>query len=132
MQTVAVDLDGVLAQYDGWRGVDQIGDPIPGARDFLLAIRVIPAQICIHTTRTNPDVQVSGRSDLSVAQLLLRVRTWLVKHDLPFDSISCRAGKPLAAAYVDDRAVVCRPQSYRMVEYRTALSQIRWLVENEH
>lgn len=25
----AVDLDGTLAHYDGWRGEDHIGDPIP-------------------------------------------------------------------------------------------------------
>lgn len=27
--TVAVDLDGTLARYDGWKGIDHIGDPIP-------------------------------------------------------------------------------------------------------
>ena len=26
---VGVDLDGTLAQYDGWKGVDHIGDPVP-------------------------------------------------------------------------------------------------------
>ena len=27
--TIAVDLDGTLARYDGWKGIDHIGDPIP-------------------------------------------------------------------------------------------------------
>ena len=27
--TVAVDLDGTLAEYDGWKGEDVIGDPLP-------------------------------------------------------------------------------------------------------
>lgn len=32
-KTVAVDLDGVLADYStGWQGIEHIGDPIPGAR----------------------------------------------------------------------------------------------------
>lgn len=26
---IGVDLDGTLAKYDGWRGVDHIGDPVP-------------------------------------------------------------------------------------------------------
>lgn len=26
---IGVDLDGTLAQYDGWRGVEEIGPPIP-------------------------------------------------------------------------------------------------------
>jgi hypothetical protein len=26
---IGVDLDGTLAKYDGWQGVDHIGDPVP-------------------------------------------------------------------------------------------------------
>jgi len=26
---IAVDLDGTLAHYEGWKGVDQIGEPVP-------------------------------------------------------------------------------------------------------
>lgn len=26
---IGVDLDGTLARYDGWQGVDRIGEPIP-------------------------------------------------------------------------------------------------------
>lgn len=26
---IGVDLDGTLAMYDGWRGVDHIGEPVP-------------------------------------------------------------------------------------------------------
>ena len=26
---IGVDLDGTLAQYDGWRGPDHIGEPVP-------------------------------------------------------------------------------------------------------
>lgn len=26
---IGVDLDGTLARYDGWRGIDHIGEPIP-------------------------------------------------------------------------------------------------------
>ena len=25
----AIDLDGTLARYDGWKGIEHIGDPIP-------------------------------------------------------------------------------------------------------
>jgi hypothetical protein len=32
---VAVDLDGTLAYYDGWRGIEHVGEPIP-----LMAARV--------------------------------------------------------------------------------------------
>lgn len=33
--TIAVDLDGTLAEYDKWRGIDHIGEPVP-----LMAARV--------------------------------------------------------------------------------------------
>lgn len=26
---IGVDLDGTLAKYDGWKGISQIGDPVP-------------------------------------------------------------------------------------------------------
>ena len=26
---IGVDLDGTLARYDGWRGIDHIGEPMP-------------------------------------------------------------------------------------------------------
>ncbi|HLN78421.1 MAG TPA: hypothetical protein VK204_15345 [Nocardioidaceae bacterium] len=32
---IGVDLDGTLAKYEGWRGVDHIGEPVP-----LMAARV--------------------------------------------------------------------------------------------
>lgn len=35
---VAIDLDGTLAQYDTWQGEEVIGEPIPGALEFLRAL----------------------------------------------------------------------------------------------
>lgn len=33
---VAIDVDGVIADYSkGWQGEEHIGDPLPGAREFL-------------------------------------------------------------------------------------------------
>ena len=38
------------------------------------------------------------------------VRRWLDKHQFVYHSIYRGIGKPLARAYIDDRAVTCRPQ----------------------
>jgi len=54
MKTIAIDLDGVLAQYDGWKGPDHYGDPMPGAVDFLKALIVADMQPVIHTSRSGP------------------------------------------------------------------------------
>ena len=32
---VYVDFDGVLAEYDGWKGPEHLGAPRPGAKEFL-------------------------------------------------------------------------------------------------
>lgn len=111
-KSVCVDLDGILAQYDSWKGVDVIGDPIPGAREFLQELSE-KYSVVIHTTRTNPLANsefIRNNKDVDGRQLRLIVEDWLVKHNMPFDSISMGEGKPIAIAYVDDRAVMCCPQ----------------------
>jgi hypothetical protein len=54
MKTIAIDLDGVLAQYDGWKGPDHYGEPMPGAVDFLRALITADMQPILHTTREGP------------------------------------------------------------------------------
>ena len=50
---IAVDLDGTLAHYDGWKGSDVIGEPIPKmvkrVKDWLADgkdVRIFTARIC--------------------------------------------------------------------------------------
>ncbi len=124
-KTVCVDLDGVLAQYDEWKGVEKFGPVIPGARFFLEALRRVGFKIVIHTTRCSPDVNPQkeegnfppepdwlpgGRMAFWTTYLVDLVRQWLNDNDLPFDEIWSGRGKPLADIYIDDRAVACRPQ----------------------
>lgn len=106
--TVAVDLDGVLAQYDGkWRGVEQIGDPIPGAVEFTQELSKF-ADVLIWTTRTNQEVNF----EFGLADLRELVAKWLDLHGFSYRAVYVGEGKPIACAYVDDRAVTCRPQQY--------------------
>jgi hypothetical protein len=117
-KTVLVDLDGVLADYSrGWQGIDHIGDPIPGAVEFVRRLSEF-ARVVIYTTRCKaypadqpgPDGAPEPCRDDSEA-LAFRVRTWLNRHGFTYDEVYTDQGKPFAAAIVDDRAVVCRPQS---------------------
>ncbi len=126
-KNVAVDVDGVLAQYDGWKGVEHIGDPIPGAVEFTKKLQEI-ARVVIFTTRVNADPKISGRNE-SVEMLTQRVKLWLDAHGFAYDEIYVGQGKPLAAAYVDDRAVTCCPQDGASdCEYKAALYDVRILV----
>jgi hypothetical protein len=96
---VAVDIDGVLADYSqGWQGPTIIGDPLPGAVQFLTDLRAADYHVMIWTCR-----------DTDVA------KAWLTKHGLPYDDINTNslAGemgsdtspKELADIYLDDRGL---------------------------
>jgi len=96
LPTLAVDLDGTLAEYDGWKGEDDIGAPRKGAKKWMKAVHKMGARIIVFTTRGNDDV----------------VRGWLLEHDIPFDHINENPDQPegssdkvIADVYWDDRAV---------------------------
>ena len=137
-KTVCVDLDGVLASYkDGWKGVDHFGDPIPGAVEFTKALAA-KCDVVIHTCRCNPEVNKPEAASL----LGNRVRAWLDEHGFAYHDVFTGTGKPIAAAYVDDRAVVCVPEMFdpnnlvdewhaaaAMFPYSHALNQVQRLLE---
>lgn len=86
-QTVAIDFDGVLNNYRGWCGEEELGSPRDGAALFM---KVLSAKydIVVFTCR---DVQ--------------RVREWLKKYNLLHMVQQVTTKKPLAVAYIDDRAI---------------------------
>jgi len=68
---VGVDLDGTLAHWDGWKGIEHIGEPIP-----LMIARVNTwiaegVTVKIFTARASVPEQISYIHD------------WLEKHGLP-------------------------------------------------
>lgn len=126
-KTVAVDLDGVLIQYRGWLGVDHFGEPIRGAREFLEKLREI-AEVMLHTTRLSPAVNPE-HSEIELQDMVDRA---LIERGLPYDQLWVGAGKPIASAYVDDRAVICNPQdvapAFRHREFEAALQAVKRLI----
>jgi hypothetical protein len=108
---VCVDLDGVLASYDGWRGYDHIGPPLPGAREFARELAKV-SDIIIFTSRCSEDPGPDHDPPLlTTGQLRMKIAEWLDKHRIPYTQIYVGQGKPRVAAFVDDRAVPCNPQS---------------------
>ncbi len=119
-RSVCVDLDGVLAQYSGWRGIEHFGDPIPGAVDFTSKL-VKTYRVIIFSSRTHEE---EGRDVGAAAQL---VAAWLNRHGFAYDEIYTGVGKPFASAYVDDRGVSCRPQEDGVRAFEIAAIQIEKL-----
>ena len=119
MKTVCIDLDGVLAEHDGWKGIQNIGDPIDGAQDFVDELAK-DFKIMIFTTRCNAEVNKEEDQETLVGI----VREWLQTHSFKYDIIEI--GKPVAIAYIDDRGVNCRPQENNFA-FRYALAEVRKL-----
>lgn len=88
---VGVDLDGTLAEplWTPDNPTSDIGDPIWENVKKLKALVSMGYKIFIHTSRPWTDYQV--------------IEQWLLHWDIPFKEIQC--GKPLYAAYIDDRAI---------------------------
>ncbi len=107
---VCLDLDGVLAKYEGWDGTGQIGEPLPGALEFATELAKI-ADIVIFTGRCSEDREDRELvARLSSGQLRIQVIDWLEKNKFPFADVYTGKGKPHVAAFIDDRAVPCAPQ----------------------
>ncbi len=125
---ICLDLDGVLAQYDKWKGVGHIGDPIPGALEFAKELAEI-AEIVIFTSRCAQDVLEGSR--ITPGQLRIHVIEWLEKHKFPFTDVYTGQGKPRAAAFIDDRGVNCNPQKDNKA-FANALELTRGLIAKPH
>ncbi|MFN2502171.1 MAG: hypothetical protein ABR530_09180 [Pyrinomonadaceae bacterium] len=125
---VCLDLDGVLAKYDKWKGVDQIGDPIPGAREFTKKLAKF-AEIVIFTSRCSQDIAEGSR--ITPGMLRIQVIEWLEKNKFPYNDVYIGQGKPRAAAFIDDRGVNCSPQTDEDA-FEEALVRTRALVAKPH
>lgn len=102
--TVCVDLDGVLASWDHGT-FHEIGPPICGAVEFTHRLSEL-ADIVIYTCRCTEELYPPQKAHL----LANEIRRWLDLHNFMYASIWTGQGKPIANAYIDDRAVTCRPE----------------------
>lgn len=88
---ICIDLDGVLNDFDQWRGADYFHPPRPGAREFLRQLHQCGYQIVIFTVRWKPHVE-----------------QWLVDHQLDEFVLEVTDKKRPAHVYIDDRALCFR------------------------
>lgn len=92
--TIAVDFDGVVADYHGWKGCDVLGVPRSDVRHALNILHEEGWKIIIHTTRAQE-----------------HIIGYLRDNCIPYDEINCNSGyankgaKPVATVYWDDRAL---------------------------
>lgn len=102
---IGFDLDGTLAHYEEWRGVDHIGDPVPTMADKLRALLDKGRECRIFTAR------VSGADN---AAALVHIQRWTKKHfgrELP---VTCKKDFHMIALY-DDRCVAVETNTGRVL-----------------
>jgi hypothetical protein len=94
---ILVDLDGTLAQYDGYKGHEHIGEPVP-----LMLLRVrrwltSGQTVKLFTARaSNPDA-------------IPAIKTWLIKHGIDMEITN---QKDYTAVQIwDDRAIQIIPNT---------------------
>ncbi len=92
-RTIAVDFDGVIAEYDGWKGCGVLGPPREDVVQALYELHAEGWKIVIHTTRGEEEVA-----------------PYLAEHKIPHHEINRNSDyqtlgvKPVADVYWDDRA----------------------------
>lgn len=73
---IGVDLDGTLAKYDGWKGFDHIGEPVPKMVKHVREWLEKGFTVKIFTAR----VAIEGEAK---QQVIDAIHHWLKKHNLP-------------------------------------------------
>lgn len=86
-KSVAIDFDNTIAQMGPGHS---IGDPFPGAIEFLNKLNELGWRVTIYSSRP---IFPGGKEEITA---------WLLQHDLPEYKIWT---KPLAHHYIDDRAI---------------------------
>jgi hypothetical protein len=104
-----IDLDGTLAKWEsGDHDISKIGDPLPGAVQFVNKLAADGSIITIFTRRMHFEDNQLNRAEQD--EMYRLIANWLDKHGFMWDNIYNGQGKPNGTAFIDDRGVACRPQ----------------------
>lgn len=95
-KVICFDFDGVISTYDGWKGFDILGKPIPEVIEAMKKLKEKGYYIIIFTTRL----------------FTPKIKEWLDKYKVPYDEFNTNKNnpphtsiKPVYHAFIDDRAV---------------------------
>lgn len=99
---IGVDLDGTLAHYTGWKGADQIGEPIPAMLDRVKRWLSEGRKVKLFTARASFPEQIPP------------VREWLDRHGLQEVEITNVKDFAMVALF-DDRCVQVEMNTGRLI-----------------
>ena len=109
MASVCFDFDGVLAEYDGWKGHEHIGKPIHENIELVKRLHSRGVKLALCSTRLNsqPFIDEPNRIDgyVSGGDALLFVLDWLKEQGIDKCFNMVQGEKPMADYYIDDKAL---------------------------
>lgn len=108
---IGVDLDGTLAYYDHWRGVEHIGEPIPAMVERVKAWIAKGIEVRIMTARVFQEL-ISGELIAGINERT--VMDWCEKHIGQRLTVTCCKDYSMVELW-DDRAVQVTMNTGEMV-----------------
>ncbi len=112
---IAVDLDGTLAHYTGWKGATHVGAPIPVMVERVKGWLAEGRDVRIFTARVSSDGTAARDADASAARGA--IEGWCIRHlgrELPITNVKDWSMTELW----DDRAITVEQNTGRMIGER--------------
>lgn len=104
---IGIDLDGTLAEYNGWMGSEHIGPPIPKMIARVKEWINEGKDVRIFTARVFPGGRVS---DTELNRVIQAIQIWCIKHLGRALPITCTKDYGMIELW-DDRAVQVIPNT---------------------
>ena len=98
---IGVDLDGTLAEYNGFQGHDLIGEPVPAMKERVMRWHDAGIKVKIFTARVGGD---DDDGIAGVARARFYIAKWLDENGFPPFEITCKKDYCMVELY-DDRCV---------------------------
>jgi hypothetical protein len=98
IKTVAIDFDGVICEYTGWKGMPTFGEPIKGASYAISELRSRGWKVIVWTNRADIDGVKDWLEDSMIKVDAINENPWA-----PANVVKSR--KITADVYIDDKAL---------------------------
>lgn len=112
---IGVDLDGTLAHYDGWKGPDHIGAPVPAMVERVEQWLNEGREVRIFTARVSSDG--SPQRDLDARLAKRAITRWCIEHLGGMLAITNVKDYAMVELW-DDRAITVEQNTGRIVGER--------------
>ena len=103
---IGVDLDGTLAQYQGWQGIASIGEPVPLMVERVKAWIAEGMDVRIFTARVGPGSRLAGE----LGDTVRAIEKWCELHIGKVLPVTCTKDFGMLELW-DDRAIQVIPNT---------------------